>query len=78
MLQAIKNWFLNDSEFYSDLNVRLHLAGRIAVGKDIIRTGELFNEGYIYEMELVKDGFFEITAHKKADLVPDNVVKICY
>jgi hypothetical protein len=47
------------------------------VPKDVIRNSEIFDSGYIYELELGVDGFMEITAHKKIDLVPiNNVIQI--
>jgi hypothetical protein len=67
---------MKDREYYSDLNARLHLAGSVRVPKDVIRNSEIFDSGYIYELELI-GGFMEITAHKKIDLKPiNNVVPI--
>jgi hypothetical protein len=68
---------MKDREYYSDLNARLHLAGNVRVPKDVIRNSEIFDSGYIYELELGVDGFMEITAHKKMDLKPiNNVIPI--
>jgi hypothetical protein len=77
MLNRIKEWLVKDREYYSDLNARLHLAGNVRVPKDVIRNSEIFDSGYIYELELGVDGFMEITAHKKMDLLPiNNVIQI--
>jgi hypothetical protein len=68
---------MKDSEYLENLHARLHLAGSLRVPKDVIRNSEIFDSGYIYELELGVDGFMQITAHKKMDLVPiNNVVKI--
>lgn len=76
MFNGLMRWLMNDSEYLEGLHARLHLAGRVRVPKDIIRNSEIFDSGYVYELELI-DGFMEITAHKKIDLVPiNNVVKI--
>jgi hypothetical protein len=89
MLTGLMRWLMKDSEYLEGLHARLHLAGKINVPKDIIRNSEIFDSGYIYELnseifdsgyiyelELI-DGFMEITAHKKIDLVPiSNVVNI--
>jgi hypothetical protein len=67
---------MNDSEYYENLHARLHLAGNLKVPKDVIRNSEIFDSGYIYELELGVDGFMEITAHKKMDMMPYNVIQI--
>jgi hypothetical protein len=77
MLNRLKEWLMKDSEYYENLNAKLHLAGNVRVPKDVIRNSEIFDSGYIYELELGVDGFMEITAHKKIDLVPiNNVIQI--
>jgi len=79
MFTGIINWLMSDSEYYENLNSKLHLGGKIIVPRGIIRNAEIFLPEYVYELELGVDGFIEITAHKKIDLEPiSNVVKICY
>ena len=70
--------YLNKKCYYECINDKLHETGKVFVKKDVIKNSEIFNSGYIYEMELI-DGFFEITAHKKIDLeplIPDNIVEM--
>jgi hypothetical protein len=77
MFKGLMRWLMKDSEYLENLYAKLHLAGSVRVPKDVIRNSEIFDSGYIYELELGVDGFIEITAHKKIDLVPiNNVVPI--
>jgi hypothetical protein len=77
MFKGLMRWLMKDSEYLENLHARLHLAGNVRVPKDAIRNSEIFDSGYIYELELGVDGFMEITAHKKMDLVPiNNVIPI--
>ena len=77
---------MKESEYYESLNARLHDLGTVRVPRKIISSDIKFEEGYIYEMELVPkldlygnlehSEFIDITAHKKMDMIPDNVVNI--
>ena len=77
-MEFLKKIFGIEDNYYQRINKRLHSIGKVFVPKNVISNSEIFNSGYIYEMELI-DGFFEITAHKKIDLeplIPDNIVQM--
>ena len=70
--------YLNRECYHKHITNKLHTVGKVFVPKDVIRNSEIFNGGYIYEIELI-DGYMEITAHKKIDLealIPDNIVEM--
>ena len=77
-MEFLKKIFGIEDNYYQRINKRLHSIGKVFVPKNVIGNSEIFNSGYIYEMELI-DGYMEITAHKKIDLeplVPDNIIEM--
>jgi len=77
-MEFLKRIFGIEDNYYQRINNRLHSIGKVFVPKNVISNSEIFNSGYIYEMELI-DGYMEITAHKKIDLeplIPDNIVEM--